>query len=636
MAVCEADPTSGVAPLTVNFYGANSTDADGTIESYAWDFGDGNTATTATGSNTYAAPGTYTAQLIVTDNEGASDTCTVDITVTEPAANMPPMAVCEADPTSGVAPLTVNFSGANSTDADGTIESYAWDFGDGNTATTATGSNTYAAPGTYTAQLIVTDNEGASDTCTVDITVIEAGDGMDLELSVAASPVDLIQYAPVTITLTVINAGSELATGVKVSAPVPDGFAFTSANAEQGNYSLFFEEWIIGEIAPGASATLELVIFVLDPSSETVYYTQILEASPADVDSAPGNNDGPVPNEDDEAAITLNFVDDGNLAPVAAFSSIPESGLDPLTIQFSGFNSFDADGTIVDYAWDFGDGTTGNGENITHTFAAPGTYLVTLVVTDDDGATGTKTLEVVVNDANGQTVDLELALSADPTTIQQYETVTLTFEVTNTGTAPASTVQVSAPVPDGFAFTSANAVQGNYSLFFETWTIDQIAAGETATLELVIFVLDPVDPFTYYSQILLANPTDVDSTPGNNDGPVPSEDDEAAVTLTLESLLIPTISLQNNSSSDQLDNADIMLFPNPATSELFIDLEVFNGLNASYQITDLLGKTVAENNLGVIENKTLRIDVSNYAAGMYYLNMKIGDKFYRHSFMMIQ
>ena len=66
------------------------------------------------------------------------------------------------------------------------------------------------------------------------------------------------------------------------------------------------------------------------------------------------------------------------------------------TVTFSGAGSSDPDGTIAGYAWSFGDGTTGTGATPSHTYAADGTFTVTLTVTDDDGATGTTTRSVTV------------------------------------------------------------------------------------------------------------------------------------------------------------------------------------------------------------------------------------------------
>jgi Glycoside hydrolase family 44/PKD domain/Fibronectin type III domain len=90
-----------------------------------------------------------------------------------PAAsgNQPPVAAIAASPTSGFAPLNVSFSGGSSADADGSIVSYVWNFGDGAAGAGVTVSHAYTAPGVYTAQLTVTDNQGASASATVGIQI---------------------------------------------------------------------------------------------------------------------------------------------------------------------------------------------------------------------------------------------------------------------------------------------------------------------------------------------------------------------------------------------------------------------------------------------------------------------------------
>lgn len=86
--------------------------------------------------------------------------------------NQPPVANATATPASGTAPLLVSFSSVGSVDADGTIVSYAWSFGDGQTGTGSTVSHTYTQPGTYTATLTVTDNGGATASDAVTISVL--------------------------------------------------------------------------------------------------------------------------------------------------------------------------------------------------------------------------------------------------------------------------------------------------------------------------------------------------------------------------------------------------------------------------------------------------------------------------------
>lgn len=84
----------------------------------------------------------------------------------------------------------------------------------------------------------------------------------------------------------------------------------------------------------------------------------------------------------------------GNSLPTAVFT---QNATD-LTVDFDGSSSSDTDGTITDWAWDFGDGNTGNGEFVSHTYAASGSYNVALTVTDDGGATNTTNKTIAVND----------------------------------------------------------------------------------------------------------------------------------------------------------------------------------------------------------------------------------------------
>ena len=170
-----ASPLSGAAPLLVSFDASASSDPDGTIEAYAWTFGDGATASGRTVAHAYAAAGTYTARLTVTDDDGATASGSRDISVTAgtmpPPFNQAPTASFTASPLSGTAPMLVSFDASASSDPDGTIAAYAWTFGDGATASGRTAAHTYAVAGTYTAQLTVTDDDGATANASRDILV---------------------------------------------------------------------------------------------------------------------------------------------------------------------------------------------------------------------------------------------------------------------------------------------------------------------------------------------------------------------------------------------------------------------------------------------------------------------------------
>jgi PKD repeat protein len=157
-ATCEAD--------TCDFSGSESTDSDGSIESYEWDFGDDTTSTQVAPTHTYAESGNYTVTLTVTDNRGGKSTSTVSAEVTV-APNQPPTAQASGS----CAGAVCDFSSTGSSDPDGSIAGYAWDFGDGRTSTQANPTHTYGQPGDYTATLTVKDNRGATASTTTQVQV---------------------------------------------------------------------------------------------------------------------------------------------------------------------------------------------------------------------------------------------------------------------------------------------------------------------------------------------------------------------------------------------------------------------------------------------------------------------------------
>jgi len=153
--------------LTMNFDGSASSDTDGTIASYVWNFGDGATGTGIAPSHTYAVAGSYTVALTVTDDGGASHTASQTVVV-DPAPNTPPTA---AFTSTQVAALFMVFNGSGSSDSDGSIASYDWDFGDGAIGKGIYTRHIYAAAGSYIVTLTVTDDAGATGTVSQTITV---------------------------------------------------------------------------------------------------------------------------------------------------------------------------------------------------------------------------------------------------------------------------------------------------------------------------------------------------------------------------------------------------------------------------------------------------------------------------------
>ncbi|GAB3985736.1 PQQ-dependent sugar dehydrogenase [Plantactinospora veratri] len=116
--------------------------------------------------------------------------------------NRAPIAVASANPTSGVAPLTVNFSSAGSSDPEGGALSYSWAFGDGSTSTAANPTKTYSANGTYTATLTVRDPAGATGTASVTIGVGNTAPTVTITAPAVGQLVAFGDAVPFSITVT--------------------------------------------------------------------------------------------------------------------------------------------------------------------------------------------------------------------------------------------------------------------------------------------------------------------------------------------------------------------------------------------------------------------------------------------------
>jgi PKD repeat protein len=162
-----------VRNLTVELNASASSDPDGTIANYSWNFGDDANGTGVLVTHEYPANGTYNITLTVTDDKGGKNHTSKHLKVekTEVPTKKDPVADIEVY---SIVNWTVRVNGFDSYDPDGgNITLYMWDFGDGKTATGVNVTHTYAANGTYTITLTVTDDEGAKDSVSTDVTVIK-------------------------------------------------------------------------------------------------------------------------------------------------------------------------------------------------------------------------------------------------------------------------------------------------------------------------------------------------------------------------------------------------------------------------------------------------------------------------------
>lgn len=232
-----------------------SSDPDGTIEDYEWDFGDGTTGLGRMVTHTYDAAEEYNVTLTVRDNSGSTASKTISVTVNSPQA---PSASFDIVPEEPFIQEKVAFDASESSDNDGTIVNYEWRFGDGETAIGEVVTHTYENAGGYSITLTVTDNDGLSTSTTRGITI-----------KATSSPVVSME--------------------------------------------ILTENPVLGE-----------------------------------------------------------------------------------KVTFDAGDSVDPDGTIVKYEWDFGDGEKGAGTKVTHTYEDAAEYAVTLTLTDNDNNKQTKEFNIII------------------------------------------------------------------------------------------------------------------------------------------------------------------------------------------------------------------------------------------------
>ncbi|MCG2620554.1 PKD domain-containing protein [Arthrobacter sp. I2-34] len=361
-----ADFSAAVEGLNAIFDGRGSTDADGRIATYAWDFGDGTTGEGTGIQHLYEKAGTYTVTLTVTDDRGASATKTSEVTTVRP--NAAPVAAL----TSNATGMQVAFDGTGSSDPDGTIDSYAWDFGDGGTGTGPSPTHRYGADGEYLVTLTVTDNDGASAATTVPVTVANA-----------------VPAAAFSFSTDELQATFDAGASADADGSIAD-YAWDFGDGSNGSGRTVSHRY-------GKAGTYEAVLTVTDALGAKSTLAQSVTVS-------------------------------GPAGPGAVFSK----EVTGRSIRLDASGSSSPTGTVTGYAWDFGDGRTAEGRTASHTFAADGTYTVTLVVTDSNGGTGRFTEQITVANAapsavfgslvDGLQTSFDASESSDPDgTVEAYE-----------------------------------------------------------------------------------------------------------------------------------------------------------------------------------------------------------------------
>lgn len=498
-----ASDTAGCYPLEVQFTDL-SLPADGTIASWLWDFGDGSTDSVQHPQHTYTVQGNFNVSLQVKNSRGCVSTLTKIqyITLNDGVK----AAFGFSTPNNCRPPTPVTFSNTSS----GTgILSYQWDFGDGGTSTLANPVHVYNTPGTYTVMLIVRNNRGCVDTLirpqAITIGAVNADfDAPAVVCAGAAVPFNNISQPdpasafwdfgdgsistmlhPIKVYTVAGNYTVKLVSNFgacrdSISKPITvlakPAAAFTGANTRACKPPLTTTftsnvpdavsyQWLFGD---GNSSTL---------ANPTHTYTSAGSFNVTlIVTNAAGCTD------------TLRQNDFVQIAPpVVQVTNVPAEGCVPLFYRPNVvIQSVDP---IVSWAWDFGDGGTGTGQNPGHTYTSPGTYTLKVTFTTAGGCTDSLTLVQVVRVGT----KLQAGFSATPRIACAFQQIRFS-DLTTGGTADSWFWSFG----DGGTSTEQNPshLYQDTGVFTVTLVVSNNGCRDTLRIQNYIQIKPPIARFT--------------------------------------------------------------------------------------------------------------------------------------------
>jgi len=375
-------PITPVLGEVVTFNASTSTPDGGFLVTYVWNFGDNasipeNDPIT---THTYLKHGNYNVTLNVTDSEGLWDVVSKSITVWAP-----PFAFFTYSPTTPVPNESITFDASSSYDPDGNVTSYTWDFGDGNITYTTVNiiTHTYLSLGNYSVSLTVTDNHGFTNVHKDSLKVSRS-----LKANFAFSPMYPLEGEAIIFDATPIT---------------PNGGDIISYmwNFGDGNISIVTTPVIIHKYR--SFGNYEVTLNVTD--SEGLRDTE-------------------------SKLITIDA------QPVPSFVFSPTHPTPNKGVFFNATDSYDPDGTIVNFIWNLGDGniTITSSSVITHIYHEYGDFSVTLTAIDNDG----------YNDSTSQVINVHvhdvaiLTITVSQTDVHIGQVINITVTARNEGTTTES------------------------------------------------------------------------------------------------------------------------------------------------------------------------------------------------------
>lgn len=391
-AIIEADVTEGEAPLTVTFDGSGSMDPDGKISSYAWEIdGQGFEEGEETFEYTFDQLGTYKVSLRVTNQKG--DYAIAEETIEVSGSNLPSAVIDILNDDGGKYYIDKNytFDASNSKSPSGSITNYEWDFGDGTAKSrTRTAQHSFSEAGTYKVVLTVIDEENKASA------------------SEKVLEVDVSPSSPEAVMIT--NPKKADPADNFIAGVIPFEVDFDATSSSDPDDDIVDYKWDFN--GDGA----------YDSVGETTSY----------VFSAPGSYSVSLVVVDSvgfESKKTL-LVKAESPGLQAVVTAEPVSGVVPLTVNFDATGSTYSDGQIINYEWDFGDGSPRRSDigQVTYQYTQIGNFTAKVKVRTNDNKEETADILISVR-------QVPLKACFEPSKIEGDAPLTVVFNAScSTGT----------------------------------------------------------------------------------------------------------------------------------------------------------------------------------------------------------
>lgn len=416
--------SSGFMGQRLVFDGSYSFDrSGGKITGYIWDFGDGTSATGALAPHVYARPGLYPLTLTVINDKGLPYSTNLAINIATPEK---PQAVISG-PTEASEGQVLSYSAKKSIVQPGLeIIDWIWDFGDGSTAHGASITHKYAGAGSYRLTLTIVDNVGQSAMQKMDVQIKPPGPVPSPKAVISGANQALEgtpmyfngsqSYDPTGGSLVSyewdFGDGEQSAGSVTSHAYTEAGYynlklTVRNQHGQTGSTSssIYIYPFQPGLLTPTPTVTLAppgpltpTPTFAFTPGVLTPTPLVTVDAPPTPTEVPPLPTFTPMEPTPTEAPLPT-LAPAPHDPPIVRITIMGSTDVVDQLLTFSGADSISPDGSpLVSFTWDMGNGDVLDGMTISYAYHDPGSYLVTLTVTDEEGATGTSQITLILRE----------------------------------------------------------------------------------------------------------------------------------------------------------------------------------------------------------------------------------------------